>query len=358
MTYTAGWGLRGSLAKSKTTGPGKKIRHREIFVSSEAYVKRQDWLDVGLRLWDAAPRPRQNFIALPDPSMEAFRQMGAEVQGLVALTRHVLEKINLTGLAETEPELNRRAAKFWTEHSSRPTLPSWARALGVPKDVTNRLGYWSVGAEASELYIRTYKLLVAKVQSTVATFIREALQAQSTEGAFPDLFGEKAFAEELRKFLGTELDASSGQPWAAGSTTTKLRYQLKYSWAETEAKEPALPDSEEGRQKASISSSEEKSVEAHAPVPNTTAWVVTRLKSKKPGCLHVIGRCYRVPGVHYKDWVEVAENASSGSFERACRQCFPLGHLVIRDAHLEQISSKTEEGIAKAGEEELSSSLS
>ena len=63
-----------------------------------------------------------------------------------------------------------------------------------------------------------------------------------------------------------------------------------------------------------------------------------------------------MPGVHYKDWIEVAENTTTGAFERACRQCFPLGHPVIKDAHLEKISSKTEEGIAKADEEEHSSS--
>ena len=64
--------------------------------------------------------------------------------------------------------------------------------------MTNRLGYWSVGSEASEVYIRTYKLLIAKVQTTVASFIREALKAQNTEGAFLDLFGENVFAEELK----------------------------------------------------------------------------------------------------------------------------------------------------------------
>ena len=84
LTFISGWVLRGKLAKSKTTGLGKKTRHREIFVSSEAYAKRPEWLESVWRLWDVAPKPRQNFIALPDPSLEAFRQVGAEVQDRVA----------------------------------------------------------------------------------------------------------------------------------------------------------------------------------------------------------------------------------------------------------------------------------
>ena len=163
---------------------------------------------------------------------------------------------------------------------------------------------------------------------------------------------------ELKKFLGTELGVSTTLPWALASTSTKLRFQLKYSWAEKEAKETIQFEDDAGQQEASTSSSDEKPVDSRPQNPNASAWVVTRSRAKKLGCLHVIGRCYRVPGVHYKDWTEVPESIAPRNYDWACRQCFPLGHPIIEDAHLEQISSKTEEGIADANDDEHSSSSS
>ena len=84
LKFTAGEGLAGNLTKSKTTGPGKKTKHREIVVSVGAYVLEPDWLESGWKLWGSAPRPRQNFIALPDPTFEQFRDAGAEVQDRIA----------------------------------------------------------------------------------------------------------------------------------------------------------------------------------------------------------------------------------------------------------------------------------
>ena len=41
-------GLVGSLERTKTTGPGKKVRHLPIFVSNSAYFMGPHWLRVGL----------------------------------------------------------------------------------------------------------------------------------------------------------------------------------------------------------------------------------------------------------------------------------------------------------------------
>ena len=158
----------------------------------------------------------------------------------------------------------------------------------------------------------------------------------------------------LRRFPSTQLLL----PWAVASTSTKLRFQLKYSWAEREAEAEGPVQAEEDGQQASTSSSDEPQCETAPLLPNAAAWVVTKPKAKKLGCLHVLGRCYRIPGVHYSDWTEVTESVTSGSYDKACRQCFPLGHPVIKDAHLEAVSSKTEAGILMAGEEEHSSSSS
>lgn len=151
LNYTSGVGLVGYLTTSKTPRPGKKTKHREIVVSEGAYVAETDWLETGWKLWNSAPRPRQNFIALPDPTFEQFRDAGAEVQDRIALTRCLLEKMCLATNDPNQMGLNNRAARSWAEHSSLPSLPSWARALGVPKEVTDRMGYWGSGGAGSQL---------------------------------------------------------------------------------------------------------------------------------------------------------------------------------------------------------------
>ena len=84
---------------------------------------------------------------------------------------------------------------------------------------------------------------------------------------------------------------------------------------------------------------------------------MTKTKTKGLGCLHVVGRCYRVPGVHYRDWNEVSEAVQANAHGKACKQCFPLGFPVITEGHIESVSSKREAGMFDVMlEEELSPS--
>ena len=84
---------------------------------------------------------------------------------------------------------------------------------------------------------------------------------------------------------------------------------------------------------------------------------MTKLASKRQaGCLHVIGRCYRIPGIHYKNWVEVAEGVLHIAFLTACKQCFPLGYPVIEDAHLETVEASVDVGMLTEAPEEGQSS--
>ena len=88
----------------------------------------------------------------------------------MALTRMCLKEFGIPPppSCSCSDKLIALVVRFWTEHSSRSSLVSMARALGVPKEVTDRLGWWAVGTQASEEYIRTYSLLAAKAQKLVA----------------------------------------------------------------------------------------------------------------------------------------------------------------------------------------------
>ena len=89
LTYSSSTGLKGRLTRTKTTGPGKNVKTREINVSSEAYICAKDWLRTGYELWQAAPLPRENFIALPSRDLQGFRGVGAETRDRVVLTRQL-----------------------------------------------------------------------------------------------------------------------------------------------------------------------------------------------------------------------------------------------------------------------------
>ena len=116
-------------------------------------------------------------------------------------------------------------------------------------------------------------------------------------------------------------------------------------------------EDEEAGQPSSRSTSEVEDKCEVSRSPQTSAWVVTRPASKrKAGCLHVIGRCYRVLGVHYNNWVEVADGVDQSAFSNACRQCFPMGYPVIEDAHLETVEASVDVGMLNEAPEEGQSS--
>lgn len=165
-------GLTGNLTRTKSTGAGKKVRNKELFVSCKAYVSEKDWLETGWDLWQSAPLPRENFLCLPKPDLQGFRDVGASDQDRVALTRHMLDRILANPRGDGEKPTTRLASKFWTEHFSRSTIVSMARVFGTPKDITDRLDGWVPSRSTSETYIRTHRKLAEMVQEKVATVRR------------------------------------------------------------------------------------------------------------------------------------------------------------------------------------------
>ena len=63
------------------------------------------------------------------------------------------------------------AGVFYTEHSERNAMISFAAALGKPKDLQERLGRWR--GDSSELHVRTSKIVVMALQHEVADIIRK-----------------------------------------------------------------------------------------------------------------------------------------------------------------------------------------
>ena len=142
-------------------------------------------------------------------------------------------------------------------------------------------------------------------------------------------------------------------PWTKVSPIKAL---LKYGWTDKDKQETA-PDLEEKNRASSESNSEAEEIGTSVKSLKTATWIITKPLSKRQlGCLHVLGRCYRTPGFHYKNWMEVAEGVESTAFSSACKQCFPLGYPIIKDAHLETVEAAVDAGMLTEAPEEGESS--
>ena len=374
-------GLKGRLTQTKTTGPGKKVRIRHFEVCKDAYFVDADWLKTGFDFWSGQDQTRENFILLPSPGYEGCRELGAEVQDRMALTRMCIKEYGIPPpLDGSWPE--RRVAlviRFWTEHSSRSSLVSMARALGVPKEVTDRLGWWAVGTQASEEYIRTYGLLAAKAQKLVACTSRQALEEKEAESAgVPDHYGEdrvleklveslvkkgyKAddkevvdMVESLRTFPGCPLEVSSspGVPvcsWEVSSSPgTKPLWEVS---VEIEAAEqtgvPAVKD---------FFKDEADEKQEEEPIPEIGTWIISDAAFRGTRCLHIVESCHRIPKVHYKMWTTVADPVCATAFKKVCKTCFPEGYPYEDLSTEEFVEPDVELGMlgAQDGEEDSAS---
>ena len=82
--------------------------------------------------------------------------------------------------------------RFWSEHSERATLPSWAATLNFPQAWLGNLGRW--GARRSAAYVRTVRVWVMVMQSKTA----DAIRCASDPGS---MVGEQVLMEQLATFL-------------------------------------------------------------------------------------------------------------------------------------------------------------
>ena len=63
------------------------------------------------------------------------------------------------------------SSSFWSEHSERVTIISWASACGIDKETRKRWGRWSPSVD--EDYVTTTRQLIFAAQRKIAGYIRE-----------------------------------------------------------------------------------------------------------------------------------------------------------------------------------------
>jgi hypothetical protein len=208
-------GLEAVLDRTKTSGPGRKIRWLNVFVSSEAYIVKPDWLKVGHELWSSEDMnfKRDYLLPVPDSTMESVGDKRAEYADMAIMSQllfgelgapHYSYKSEEWSLMDSQPLLGNHGAKFYTEHSERNFVNSHAAVLGFSKTKRDYLGRWQ--PQQSDDYLRTAREVVNQIQRQVAQAIRagdsrisEETPMTALEDVLKDFYDDEDLEDMMNK---------------------------------------------------------------------------------------------------------------------------------------------------------------
>lgn len=194
--------LFGSILVSKTTGAGKKVGELFFTVCAGAWISQPLWLETGFKLYALQEFDVPFMLPLPYADDHSFsRKEPTFLQEVTALRKQISETRKLEWTIDLETGWPSRrfvgarvlplvAHMFWSGHSGRATLNSWAAAIGISKDRRDYINRCS--PSESDEYVRTSRAIIAELQKEVALAIRKA-------GAC-DAVHEKDLINELAEF--------------------------------------------------------------------------------------------------------------------------------------------------------------
>lgn len=344
-------GLSFVLEQTKTTGPGKKVNTLVGYVAKEAYIAFREWLSTGFHIWAQIKPSDRYFLGLPSKSLGAVRPIEASYweislmsRALLASAPHMERYADEGGVFAWRPTgrylMRSWATQFWTEHSDRATLVSWAAALGISREDRDFLGRWK--PEASDMYVRTARLRVEAVQRRIA---------EATRSAEADIFME----DDLLSSLASQARARGISEEEALAQVADLTAFNEDGFVCLPSREgeagPEIPEPLTGGTMGPLAASplealSESEIEGGTfltpSVPQGSLVVSTSRKAGRKR-LHLVGACGRIPGVHYLTF-EVVETAPREADVARCRQCWPTAGSLPTVSHPSDSSGKSSSG--------------
>lgn len=310
--------LSGRIDASKTTGAGKSVGALFFFVSNKAWILVDNWLEKGWILFKFHRASRTFMNPLPCKDRLAYSQIEASYEQCSTASRRMLAETNTFSWEDLEDGfqgwqidhtrlLLPLMAFFWSLHSERGTVNTWAALLQVEKSRRDPLGRWR--PSESDDYTRNSRIIVCEVQELVAASIRNA------NGK--DLFGEELVLKELESF-----SLKRGAEPAAVTTALESLRRCRNLCSEL-GDAHLLSDLVE----ADVEFVEEIDQDLDEPaggwpVLSKGARVVSTIKGGTVRTLHIVGKCYRVPGVHYT-FFNLLDETERGEYSFVCKECFP-----------------------------------
>ena len=221
------------------------------------------------------------------------------------------------------------AQGFWTGHSARATLSSWAASLGISKSRRDFIGRWR--PEDSDQYVRTAMDILKDLHEEVASKIRQDEDGDvcHEQGLFKELeayCAERGVQDEAIKVMVSRL--STGRRLRAVDELEEAEHHdfPGLSSSEDELQETGGTDGTQDLETQVLNQSQFTGL-------SEGCYVVSQTKAGASETLHQVGKCWRRPGVHYRRFIvlDSFDEVMANLFEkkqlygRVCRECFPKG---------------------------------
>ena len=353
------FGLEGELRKTKTSGPGKRVNILKLFISHDAYIREDEWLPIGWKLWkemsvEKDMTKRDFFLPAPNRSLQGITRRFAGY-AMASTMSHALSSVLKTRFeGGTVKLLAEGVSLCWTEHSERATLRSWSRVSGIPEDVCKRLGRWTPTVDQS--YDRTIRATVLRAQANIAKFVRGSFGRADPFDEGLVLQKVASTMEELGYYSGEiQLQIEKLTSYVpAGHVAKKVRWtSLRDGQGSEDSEGSDGADDDQGSvgrsqtpEVESVRGEEEEDdspelVEGEAvQQPPFGTYMVAIVGRSKKRTLHRMGECHRKPGAHFGRFEVLGSDLpSSSEYHRACKICFPLGLNQTEEVSGEESSS-------------------
>jgi hypothetical protein len=325
--------LVGCLERTKTTGPGKRVRHLPIFICRSAYLLAPGWLEKGLEIWESSEFAfdRDYFLPLPSADWAAVRPVKADFADTTALSKRLFRALkqpvrqNGHWVSSVVPLFCAEAAlSFWTEHSERNWLNSHLAVIGVPQCERDFIGRWRITSSADEYHRLAQRVMINAQEQLLTYFAGNDKWDLSHAGV-----------QELEQFL-----RQRHVPEAL-ITAQCLQLQLPAQWCsrvpEPMAPAPVLPEP------APVQACDNSQVENPAEDAGQSPYFVVVIGKKNFRRLHRRGGC----GVSA---IEVGQSEPCWSlqgltYDLACRHCWKRGNATVSEAEEADDSEDSDESV-------------
>ena len=145
-------GLRLTLERSKTSGPGKKTGHIFIFINRLAGFSGVDWQSAGMDLLksDEFNFSRDYLLPVMGPTEDSARHRLADYAAASGYSKAVLRllrnvvRVQRKWVALAGPLIDECLINHWSEHSERHFMPQALAAFLVEKNLRDKIGRWGM----------------------------------------------------------------------------------------------------------------------------------------------------------------------------------------------------------------------
>ena len=370
IDFKDGKGLRGHIMRSKTTGEGRRVDIQDFYVSAEAWLQWPYWLKTGWEIFvDMGQRfgnqGRDFLLPRPDKHLAGFRGSMVRYAEAMSMARALL---NLAKVASVENgQLGsllvtlQDTSGFWSEHSERVTRISWAAALGVDKEIRKRWGRWQ--ASTDEEYVKTSLTMVFEGQKTVAERLRsnmhkvDEIEDDSVLLELAAWLCSRGYGESEVQLQVRRLMTRKGPKWRMADGFGPKESRAVASSPSVRSPSPLLFPTEPAPDLQPDHLAEDMIEDNNAMEIGRGTFVLSVVGRSKKRTLHQVGACYRMPGVHYKEFVVVGDTRPTlEPNEKLCTSCFGRDRKLVSEAMAGELGSDEASSVSSSTDLESSDS--